>query len=319
MAGLSIKISPIEKTYPANFKTFESSLAAAGYHRAPGTNSTFIPQKEADGRYRTGLDKNAVYIKRMEEVEQKAEIALIDKLLKRLSETFGDKIDFSNPRSDVWNAFSDSDVKVSVIKLGNSSTILNPDIVPQDLLDYCWLRVDKRIAKSSESFQRGECRGCQFYIENAEAENRVLYQRKKEINKAIVAFENLTSSKQKQVARLLGLPITDDTGEEAIYNMMDTLLKKPEFEGSEFKGLSPIKVFTDIVKMSDDTLYIKDLIEQAIRYNIYRKGTGDKVLEGAMTIAASKDDLVVHLLDPANQKELLALEAKIKSKRIALL
>lgn len=315
----SLKINPIEKTYPTNFRTFESSLAANGLNRWPGTHVPFIPKREADGRYRTGVDKEALYIKKLPMEEQQAEFKIIDDLLSELKKVYGNDIDFANPRSQVWNAYSDREIKASPVKFGVGSVILNPAIDPQDLINYCWVRVHPDIARSLESSVRGECPGCKYYVENSESEARVLFGRKKEINKAIAAFESLTPTKQKQVARLLGLPITDESGEEEIYNMIDTLLKKPEFDAGEFKTLNPVKKFSEMVRLSDDRLYVKDLIEQAFRHNIYRKDSTGRVMEGGNVISVNRDDLANTLLEDGHQKELLALEKTIQYKKIAAL
>ncbi len=315
----SLRISPIEKTYPSNFKTFESSLAANGYNRFPGTHIPLVPKKLADGRYLTGVDKGAMYLQKMSSEEKAEELKTIDELLKKLQEVFGTQIDFANPRADVWNAYGDSEVKASPVKLGNGQTILNPDVDPQDLINYCWVRVDPRIARSLESAARGECPGCNYYVENSEAENRVLYMRKREINKAIVEFEELTPTKKKQVARLMGLPVSDDSTEEAIYNMIDTVLKKPEFDNKDFKNLNPVKYFNEIVKLSNERLFVKDLIEQAIRHNVYRMDSNKKLFEGERLVANSKDEWTDYLMDDINQKELLALGKAIKLKETASL
>ena len=53
------------------------------------------------------------------------------------------------------------------------------------------------------------------------------YTKKKQlINKAIIKFDNITIDKKRKVARLLGLPVTEDTKEEVVYNQIDNLLKK---------------------------------------------------------------------------------------------
>lgn len=315
MARRAVKISPIKKTYNPSFKSFESSLADKGYVRSPGTRRSIMPKMEADGRYRTGLDPDAQYIKKLSEEEQKAEKELIAEITKELRSKYPDT-NFG-PRSKVWNAWSDEPFKVTHIPLSNDTIILNPANSDTDLLNYCWLRVHPDIARSLEAYNRAECPECQYYLANEESENRALYNRKKQINKAIVTFEGLTPSKQKQIARLMDLPITDDSTDESVYNLMDTTLKQPEFERGEHKGKSTLNFFEDLVKMKDERLHIKDLIEQAIRHNIYRKGSGDKIQEGSETIAGSKDELVNFLLDDENQKELLALETRIKHKKIS--
>lgn len=313
--GKQVKVSPIKKNYPTNFKTFESSLSDKGFARSPGTKRYLMPKVEADGRYRTGLDKTAQYIRKMSEAEQKAEFKFIDETMAKLKEVYPDT-DFG-PRSPVWNAFSQSKIKVEYVPLSNDTFTLNTEDSVLSLLTYCWIRVHPDIARSLEEFERGSCPECQYYLANEEAENRSLYQKKKKINKAIVTFEELSPTKQKQIARLMGLPITDDSTEEAVYNMVDNTLKKPEFDSGELKGRSTLGLFDELVKLTDDRLRVKDLVEQAIRHNIYRKGTGDKIQEGSETIAATKDDLVNHLLDDEHQLELVALEARIKQKKLA--
>jgi len=310
-----VKISPYKKDFSGTpMNTQEKSLANHGYIRSPGTKKTITPKREVDGRYRTGVDVNANYIKALPPEEQEAEKKLIEEILEELQGIFP-QTDFSN-RSKVWQAYSEEEIKVNPVKLSNGDVILNLDNV-DDLLTYAWLRVHPEIAKSGEAIRLGQCRDCQYYIADDEAENRVVYSKKKLINKAIVDFEALTPTKRRQVARLLGLPVTDETKEEAIYNIVDNFLKKPEFEkGSAHEGKNTINVFNEILALSDDRLYTKDLVEEAIRHNIYRT-KGDVVMEGNEVIASTKDELVNNLLD--KQKELLALEKRVKSKKIAAL
>lgn len=314
--GRTIKISPIEKQYNAGFKTLESSLAAKGFTRSPGTHRYLMPSVEADGRYRTGLDPKAQYIRALSEEEQRAELEFINITLKKLKEEWPDT-DFG-PRSKVWNPFSNNTPHVSHIPIGNETVILNPESSTSDLLNYCWVRVCKDIAPSLERFNRGGYGECQYYLANDEAEIKSLFSKKKQINKAIVTFEDMTPSKQKQIARLMGLPVTDATTTEAVYNMMDTTLKTPEFESGEYKNMSTLSVFNDFVKMTDDRLKVKDLIEQAIRHNIYRQGAGDKILEGSETVAADKETLTNFLLEDEHQQDLLALETRVRQKKAAL-
>ena len=313
----AVKISPIQKTYNANFKTMESSLASKGYVRSPGTKRYLMPKVEADGRYRTGLDVKAQYLNKLTAEEKAAELEFIEKTLATLKSVYTDT-DFG-PRSKVWNAFSDSPIKVEHLSLGNDSVILHmgEDNI-RELLTYCWIRVHPDVARSLEAFERGECPECQYYMADDAAESKAIFSKKKAINKAIVTFETLTPTKKKQIARLMGGPITDETTEEAVYNWMDTTLKKPEFDSGEYKNLSTLNVFNQLVALNDDRLKMRDLVEQAIRHNIYRKGTGDKIQEGTETVAASKEELVNFLLDDKNQQDRIALEARLKEKKIAV-
>lgn len=313
----TVKVSPIVKTYNANFKTMESSLGAKGYVRSPGTKKYLMPKVEADGRYRTGLDPKAQYLQKLPAEAQAAELEFIKDTLAKLKAIYPDT-DFG-PRSKVWNAFSESNLKVDYIPLGNDSFVLNAtEENVRDLLTYCWVRVHPDIARSLEAYERGECPECQYYMADDEAESKAIFSKKKAINKAIVTFEALTPSKKKQIARLMGLPVSDNTTEEAVYNMVDNTLKKPEFESGEYKNLSTLNIFNQLVALNDDRIKVKDLVEQAIRHNIYRKGPGDKIQEGTETVSASKEDLVNFLLDDKNQPDLIALETRLNQKKIAV-
>lgn len=311
----SIKISPIKKEFSDKLKTQESSLATYGYVRMPGTKMIITPKREADGRYRTGVDPEAPYVKNIrDEGEKAAELSTIKEILTQLKEVYGTDTDFG-PRSKVWQAFSDAPIKVTPIVLSNNDIILHTNS-PEDLLTYAWIRKHPAIAKSLESFKRGDCPDCQYYLADDAAENKMLYAKKKKINKAIVEFEALSPTKALQVARLMGLPVTESSTAEYIYNQMDNMLKKPEFEKGDYEGLSTISVFNDIIALTDDKMYTKDLVKQAIRHNIYRVAEGGKMYEGTETVAASEAELVKWLMEPANQKDLIALETRVKNKRI---
>ncbi len=317
----AIKISPVKKDFDSKFKTFESSLANNGYSRFPSTHTFLTPNKEADGRYRTGVDEKAVYLTKLNDEERKIELDAIKELKTRLKAAFGD-IDFG-PRSTVWNAYMSEDderfqgVKATALKVGNGDIILNPDLHPQQLLDYCWLRVNKSVARSAEAYARGECPTCTFYVQNDEVENQLLYSKKMEVNQATADLISLTPAKRKQIGRLMMLPITDSTTNEAIYNMIDSTLKKVEFDSKELRTMQPIKFFKELVRMSDDLLYTKDIVEQAFRNNVYRKGTGDTVMKGTEVVFESRDEFVRHLMKTENQKELLSLAKMLEVKKAA--
>jgi hypothetical protein len=309
------KLSPIKKTYGQSFRTFESSLASHELYRAPGTVRSFTPYREANGKYRTGLDKDALYLRGFSEEARKVEYDRIDETLEKLEGFFGAGIDWS-PTSKVWNAFSNSPIKVNPVKIGSSSEFFDLES-GVGLLNYTWIRVHPHIAPSFEAYKRGEYPDVQYYLADDEVETKQTYNRKREINQAIVAFEQMTPTKKKQVARLMGLPIGDSVTEEQVYNDIDTLLKQSEFSEGEYKGLSTIRVFKEISSLDDARLKVKDLVEQAIRNSIYRVGLHGKIQEGANVVSPSKEELVTHLLDDSNQMELLALQKRLEVKKFA--
>lgn len=318
------KIAPIKKQFSDTLNTIDQQLAKYGYTRYPGTSETFLPFRETSGKYRTGLDIKAPYLQRLPEEEREAEIERITKDKERLENELGVP-GILDPTSLFWNFAASKEqlqakfgvtLQVEPIKIGNDEEFFNGSD-PMKEIAWNWIKVHPRIAPSLDAWKRGEVPAeVKYYIVDDEAEQKDTYSRKKEINKAIVAFENLTPTKKKQIARLMGLPVTDNTTEEAVYNLIDSQLKETEFREGKNKGLAPVKLFNDLIATTDERIKVKDLVEQAITHSVYRPGQGGKILEGGLTIATSKEELVETLLDEKNQLDLIALEKKLTSKKI---
>lgn len=322
------KVAPINKEYSNTFNTIDQQFSKHNMIRAFGTSITLLPHKEASGKYRTGLDVKAPYLNNMSIEDREAEIKRITADKARLEEALGlPNSGILDPTSPFYNFAASSevlkkrfgtDIKVSPIKLGNSEVFFNfseDDAMKE--ITWNWVRQNPRIAPSLDAYRRGEVPAdTQYYIVDDEAETKDTYNRKREVNTAIVKFESLTPSKKKQVARLMGLPVTEDTKEETVYNLIDSTLKETEFKAGKNKGMAPVRLFNELLKETDERIKVKDLIEQALTHNIYRISAGGKIVEGEMTIAASQEDLVEQLLDVKSQMDLIGLEKKLSNKKI---
>jgi len=306
-------ISPFVPKYKeTSGKSALASLAQQNMLRIPGTGMLLQPHREASGAYRTGLDKNAIYIKQMSKDAAETEVAYIDSLLEKLNSYSGYQgVDFG-PMSKVWNVWSDSPVKANFKKLGNETIYLDLNN-PQDLLDYCWLRVNPQIAKSRLAIEKGECPYCQYYLVDETVETSLAYKKKVEINKAIAKLNSFSPTELKRMARLLGFPVTSSTTEERAYNLIDDLLKKSEFDSGEYKGRNTITVFNELSELNNDELEIRDLIKSAIRHNIYRT-KGEEIMQGSNLVATSESALVKVLISPDGQQDLMALKARVAQK-----
>jgi len=64
-------------------------------------------------------------------------------------------------------------------------------------------------------------------------------------------------------------------------------------------------------------LHIKDLVKQALTHSVYRLKPNGKVYEGEFEVARDEEDLVKFLADDDNQDELITLEQKLKTKKLA--
>lgn len=316
------KISAIRREFSNlnGLQTMQSQLAKNNMTRIPGTGVFKYPYKELDGKYRTGLDPDAAYIKRIQDpLERELEIKRIEETLARLQAYLGD-IDLG-PRAQFWNyalAKSSTDTThVQPVKLldgDNTFDLSNPF---QEIA-FSWLRVHPTIATSHQAWERGEFPAdTQFFVSDMELETKIAYQKKQLINKAIAKFDNMTPDKKKKIARMLGLPVTDSSTEDLVYNLVDDVIKQTEFKSGTYKGQNPITVFNRFADMKENLLHIKDLVKQAITHSIYRSKPNGRIYEGEYEIAEDEDALVKRLADDDNQDELLILESKVKSKKIA--
>ena len=315
------KISVIKRDFGnTGMKTMQSELSRAGMTRIPGTGVFKYPYKELDGKYRTGLDPNAAYIRRIgDPTQRKLEQERIEKTLKALKDKLGE-IDLG-PRSDFWNyskaKSTDDSNHIQPVKLRDGDNFFDLDNPAQEIA-FCWLRVHPTIASSHQAWERGEFPAdTHFYVADEEIEQAMIFRKKKVINKAIANFDSMTPTKKKKVARLLGLAVTEESTEEVVYNLVDNVLKKGEFQGGKFKGLSTIEVFTRFADMSENLLHIKDLVAQAITHSIYRIKPSGKVYEGEYEVAKDDEALIKYLIDEDHQDELLTLEGKLKSKKLS--
>lgn len=315
------KISTIKREYNSSqLQTMDSGLAAKGMSRIPGTGVFKYPYKELDGKYRTGLDPDASYIKRIQDpTEKELEIERVTELRKKLEEKLGD-IDLG-PRAVFWNygksTGTNDDLHVKPVKLLDGDNLFDLNQTFQEL-SFAWLRVHPTIASSYQAWERGEFPAdTQYYVVDDEVENAIVYKKKQLINKAIINFDGMSPEKKKKVARLLGLPVTSETKEEVVYNQVDSMLKQSEVKSGSFKGLNPVEVFNRFANMKDDLLHIKDLVKQAIQHSIYRIKPSGTVYEGEYEVAKDEDELVKFLIDEDNQDELLTLEGKLKAKKLA--
>ena len=205
--GKTGKISTIKKEYNnSQLQTMQGGLSSKGLTRIPGTGVFKYPYKELDGQYRTGLDPNAAYIRRIgDELEREMETERVKALKAKLESALGD-IDLG-PRSQFWNyglsTSTEDTMHVQSVKLLDGDNYFDLSIPFQELA-FAWLRVHPTIASSYQAWERGEFAAeTQFYVADDEIENAVIYKKKQLINKAIVKFDSMTPEKKRKVARLL--------------------------------------------------------------------------------------------------------------------
>jgi hypothetical protein len=311
------KISSIKKEYNKSNGSLEASLSANGYSRFPGTGIRIEVYKEPNGDYRTGLNENASYLMKLDPESRKIEKERIKETRARLEEATGIEL---GPRASYYkDRYADGmgDFKAQIVRLKEGDNVFNLED-PWQEITYEWLRVHPIIASSYQAYERGDyAANTQFYVNDDNIEEEIKYKKKTLINKAVVTLDNLSLEKRKKVARLLGLPVTDNSKEMFVYNLLDNFIKQSEIKTGEWRGSSPIDLFNKFANMDDKLANTKDLVNQALKNSIYRITKGGRITEGGQEIAKDKEDLVSFLMLDKNQEDLIALEEKLTAKKTA--
>jgi hypothetical protein len=225
-------------------------------------------------------------------------------------------IDLSN-RSQYYNYTSRGVHKVEPVKLTDGDNIFNLDD-PWQSITYHWLKAHPAIASSLQDYHAGKYPAdTQYYINDEDVESAIQYKKKKNANDAIIKFDSWSLEKRKKVARLLDLPVTEDMREEVVYNMVDNFLKVDTVTNGVHKGRESIKVFGLYADLRDDVLYIKDLVEQSFKHQIYKERKGGRIYEGELEVFANKEELTDFLMNDSNQMDVIELEKKLKLKKFA--
>ena len=320
------KILPIPKKVKEGEKSVAASLMAKGYNRQPGAIVRQMPDRLPDGRYVTGMDENApdvlsIVDDKTREAEQERRIAT----RKRLELATGINL---SPKSEFYSKMMQGDrdgkytnkegISITVAqmqKLKDGENIFNFKN-PMEEINFLWVsQLKNLIAPSLEDWKKGKCKpSCQFYVCDPEKENKILYDEKRETNKSIVSLTNASLDKRKQVARLLGLPVSESDKEETVYNILDTFIKQGEVKAGEYKGQRAVMLFNQMMDLKDNMLSIKDLVKQALTLGVYRK-KNRRIYEGETEVAEDEDALLKHLASSKNQEDLIALEIKVNDKK----
>lgn len=313
------KITSIKKEYSAEYdQTLSGSLARNGYSRFPGTGVSIVPWKDGNGEYRTGLNENALYIKQMERTDPEAaeqEKIRVKSLREELEALTG--LDLSS-RSDYYSKMLDGEygqqTRARIVKLKDGVNMFNLED-PFDAITYAWLRVHESVAPSLEAYKTGKVKNSQniqFYVDDVDYQNEYEFTKNMKVNQAIINLTSMTPERQYKVARLLGLPVRQEDKPATIYNTLDAYIKASPKNGNSAQN---VDLFTKITNLSEENFNVRFVVSEAIKYSIYRE-KNMKIWEGDTVVAQSKEDLIANLSTPQYQEDLIALEEKVRQKRL---
>ncbi len=312
------KILPLPVEPKAGELSTRNALAEKGHMRHPGTGVGFVPIRSVSGKFLTGLDENASYINLLPSSEQEIEREKVKDRRERLERETG--LDLG-PRSEFYSGvygpkYGTNEVATRV-KLIDGENVFNFANAHKEIEFWWVIQNTALIASSLEGWKKGNFTSTvQFYVSNPEEEASIIYSEKKAQNKAVKSFEAMSLEKRKKVAKLLGLPITDDAKEEVVYIQLDAFIKSGEVANGEYKGQRSVALFNQIAGLTDGLLTTKALIKDALTLRVYNKKSG-LLYEGMNKIADSEEDLIRELSSTkeAGQQAYLALEILVNDKK----
>jgi hypothetical protein len=308
---------------PVDFKqgemTMKNALAEKGYMRHPGTGIGLCPVQGIDGKYLTGLDPEANYIRIMEMNDPQAaetERNIVRERKARLEQITGlDLGPRSNYYAGVYGPDFNTGKVASRVKLIDGENVFNFNN-PHKEIEFWWVtQITDLIAPSLEAWKAGRCKAnVQFYVSDPIKEADTVYQKNMSITKAIGDVNAMSLDKQRKVARLLGLPITEKDKPEVVFNQLFSFINKGTVEFGEYKGQNSVNLLNKIASLSDKVLNVKSTVRDAISLRIYNK-RNDVIYEGQTIIAESEELLVNQLVLDSKQLELTSLEIRVADKK----
>lgn len=311
------KIVPIKKEYSKTSNGLDACLASYGFTRFPGTSMKIGPAKAPNGDFITGLDPNALYIRKMapeaSELEKKRVIALKEELEAKTGLDLSPRASYYK---EMFNDNLDQAARATYVMLKDEENYFDMDD-PYQAITFYWLSRHPLIASSYQAWERGEYpASTKFYVADEEVEEEIAYRKKTAINNAIEVLNKMSLEDRKKVARLLGKPIKDDTKEKYVYNALDSFIKQSDIIEGPYRGGDPITLFMNVANLDAKMLGTRDLIAQAIQLDILRKDPDGTLREGGHEISKSETDYAVDLCKSKNQDKVVVLSDKISAKKL---
>lgn len=330
------KITSFKREVSSDFsKTYAHSLFMNGHSRTPGTKVILTPFKEVDGSFRTGLDPEALYIRQITNKEaREAELERVKSLREELEKKSGlitapptvltttngtrQYISGLGPRADYYDKIFDAEAntptRARMVMLAEGDNVYHLDEV-QDAITFAWLRVHPAIAPSYDALLEGRVKNAQnvqFYVSDTDELAAKQYNDNLKRNKAIGTLNAMSPLRQKKVAKLLGMPVTQNTKPELIYNMLNDYISQTKNKGGK---MYTVNHFNQIAEMPEDNLEVQYLVEQLLTYNIVREKNMRIMDENGAEVASTKQDFINLLSKPTHQEDLIGYQERLNAKQ----
>lgn len=298
----------------ASADSLTGSLYRYGYTRFPGSTVTKFPYKEKNNVFRTGLDLNAEYIKRMDKASAEREKAIVKELLE-LAEEYYPEYDVGNPRSPFWTNMSmfmghDRGDVAKIAKLTDGDNYFELSD-PERLIQYAYLRVHPDHAPSSRALKEPRYSRCSYYVNDEDIETKERAVKISLQNKMRRAINGKSLADKKVICRLLGNAVLDNTTEERVTVILEDYIGKIEDENTfEYRNLE------NVLSLNAHQMSVRDVVRQALLHTVVRKNKAGEIYKGENRVADSEKDYVEFLTLTANEGDLKLLEKELTNKKL---
>lgn len=264
----------------------------------PGTFEIMQCGRGADGRWVTGLDENAISIKRIKDPELRAkrseEVKEIREELERLT---GQDLAAD---SDFWLTFY---IKI-VDKLA-----LNFDI-PMDRVRYYVLLANNFSAPELEAKIDPDYINTKFYMHRSDSEDSQKAVKSRERDKAVsdlfLMYDN--PHKLKLIGRfIMGTKVKESMSSDSVYNVLRDAL-------SNDKEGTIVRKFAEATSKTIEELSYKLVVDEAIQRHVIRIREG-YYQRGNATYGKTMKDVLKFLSSPENANEFQSIKEEVEEKR----
>lgn len=304
------KISVKRHKKTAGGNTMRDSLTGAGLNRIPNAIVPWTPFKELDGSYRTGLDVNAPYIRRMEPEQRETEVRIVKELREKAEEFFG-SIDLSS-RADFYTKMFENYGRDGVCTpwhMKDGDNLFNMSN-PLHLITYAWLRVHPFVAPSGAALSNGKYANCKYYVNDYDVETSNNFNTKSRITDALRELSSLAPTRLRQISRQCGFSVTDVDTEESVFVRLYDFINEAATTGVN----TNLRLFEAVTGLTQEDLDVRDVIKQGFIYGVFRNFK-NAIYRGETRVAANEDELLANLTGMDNEDDFLGVEQELKVKR----
>lgn len=262
----------------------------------PGCYDMIQPAIGRDGRWKTGLDEDAMSVNTISNQEERAsQKEKIKKERESLEKLTG--YDLSG-KSEFWETYFTTVDTTRPLDMAN----------PLDRIAYNVIVANNMAAPSLRNTTQSTYRSSKYYVARENEDVSIKVEKKKRELQANVAFVELMKDTEKAIliGKYLNLPITSTTSHDNIFDTFQTFFDRDEKIGSVDKFLLAIN-------KTPEELNIKMIFDDALKYKVIRHRDG-LYQRGNITYGRTPKEALEFLSLAENSGELLSVQEETELK-----